>query len=189
MSKKKKSKQQKANKKRAVFGKPKGLPPQALRSKKTRAPKAVKPPPRDVGLLDAIGEVMSEVETLAEEMRSWADGMEEKFGSTNKFEEVSQAADTLEEQAGNDPVNAEVHSFLNDVKITIQDPTPKRRGYSRAARLGQAQGVLMDVVDALQTYMDDNTNDPKKKETAEALKDELDNIDNELQGVDFPGMY
>lgn len=164
-----------------------GARPKAKKVRRKRAPRAVPPPPRQVGLLDAIGEVMADVEELGSEMRQWADNMEEKFGSTQKYEEVSQAADTLENAAGNDPVNFELQSFLNDVKITIQDPTPKRRGYSRADRLAQSQGVLMDVVDALDTFIGDGTG--PNETTAAELKDALDEIDSELQGVDFPGMF
>ncbi len=45
----------------------------------------------DSGAADEIG-------GLAEEMGEWRDNMEESFGHTAKFEEVSDAADTLEEQ-------------------------------------------------------------------------------------------
>lgn len=189
MAPKKLKKQKAAIKRRVGRGAPKGKPPQALRRKK-RTPKAVPPPPREVGLLDAIGEVMADVEELGQEMRDWADNMPESKQGGDKHSEVEQAADTLEEQAGNDPVTPEM-SFLNDIKITIQDPTPRRRGYSRAARLGQAQGVLLDVCDKLEEYIGDGDDDDltEQQKTAKEVKDTLDEIDNELQGVDFPGMY
>jgi hypothetical protein len=41
-------------------------------------------------------DVDESVDGLADEMRNWADNMEEHFGSTSKFDAVSEAADTLE---------------------------------------------------------------------------------------------
>lgn len=46
--------------------------------------------------LEQVSVDFSGVEELAEEIRSWADNMEEHFGSTSKYEEVSSAADELE---------------------------------------------------------------------------------------------
>ena len=39
---------------------------------------------------------LSEIESLAEEMRSWEENIQEKFSATQKYEEVSDAADALE---------------------------------------------------------------------------------------------
>lgn len=177
--------QKAANKRRVGRGKSKGKPPAALRKKK-RAPRAVAPPPRQVGLLDAIGEVMSECEQLGSEMRQWADNLEDKFSGTQKYEAVNQAADTLEEAVGADPVDEKTMSFLNEVKITIQDLTPRRRGYSRSAQLGQSINILGDVIVALEEYT--NQDEPKQA-IANDLHTELDEIEGNLQGVDFPGMY
>jgi hypothetical protein len=181
-----------AKKKRTTFkkhkarGKPKGKPPAALR-KKQRAPRAQPPAPRDVGLLDAIGEVIADVEELGQEMRDWADNMPESKQGSSKHDEVESCADTLEEQAGNDPVTPETMSFLNEIKITIQDPTPKRQGHSRSARLGHATGVLMDVIEKLDEYIGDKTG-PNETIGLE-VKDALEEIESNLQGVDFPGMF
>ena len=38
---------------------------------------------------------ISELESLKEEMESWRDNIEEKFSQTQKYEEVSEAAETL----------------------------------------------------------------------------------------------
>lgn len=180
-------KKQKINTRRA---KSKGPSPTALRGvrkpKKKRAPRAVPPPPRELGLLDAIGEVMADVEELGQEMRDWADNMPENKQGGDKHSEVEGAADTLEEQAGNDPVTPEM-SFLNEVKFTWQDPTPKRRGYSRGARLGHAVDLLNEVIVRLEEYIGDKTG--PNETTAQEVKDALEEIESELQGVEFPGMY
>lgn len=177
----------KANRKGKVgHGKPKGAPPAALRKK--RAPKAQPPAPRDVGLLDAIGEVIADVEELGQEMRDWADNMPESKQGSSKYDEVDSCASTLEEQAGNDPVTPETMSFLNEVKITIQDPTPTRSGRSRSRRLYDATDVLNAVIEKLDEYASSNTIGPNELIAAE-LKQALDDIESELQGVDFPGMF
>lgn len=191
---KKPSKAQKAaNKRKVGRGKPKGKPPAALRGakkavapkpKKKRTPRAQAPAPREVGLLDAIGEVMAEVGDLAQEMRDWADNMPESKQGSSKHDEVEGCADTLE--GVQDPVDHETMAFLNEIKVTIQDPTPRRRGFSRADRLGQAIDTLGTVMMKLEEYENIDSN---KQSVADELHSELDNIEGELQGVDFPGMF
>jgi hypothetical protein len=44
----------------------------------------------------ALRDGASEIASLTEEMGSWRDGMEEKLSSTSKYDQVSDAADTLE---------------------------------------------------------------------------------------------
>lgn len=177
--------QKAANKRKVGRGKPKGKPPAALRKKK-RAPKAIAPPPRDVGLLDAIGEVLADVEGLGEEMRAWADNMPESKQGGDKHSEVETAADTLEEAANADPVDETTMAFLNEIKITVQDPTPRRRGFSRSARLGQSIDLLGSVIMALEEYQN---KDQEKQAVADDLRDSLNEIEGNLQGVEFPGMY
>jgi hypothetical protein len=179
--------QKAAIKRRVGRGKPKGKPPAALRTKKAkRTLRAVAPLPREVGLLDAIGEVMAEITDLGQEMRDWADNMPESKQGGDKHSEVEGAADTLE--GISDPVDHETMAFLNEIKVTIQDPTPRRRGYSRSARLGQATDVLNDVINKLEEFAD-QTQDADLEAIANDFRGELDNIESELQGVDFPGMY
>lgn len=165
-------------------GKPKGKPPAALRKP---SPRAKAPAPREVGLLDAILEALSDVEGLGQEMRDWADGMPDALQGGSKYDEVNEAADTLEEQGGNDPIDMETMAFLNDVKVTIQDPTPRKRGYSRDARLSHARDILYAVVAGLlEYYIDKHT---PEAGIAESLKDDVETIVSELEGVTFPGMF
>lgn len=155
--------------------------------KRKRAPRAVAPPPREVGLLDAIGEVISICEELGQEMRDWADNMPESKQSSQKHDDVEQCADTLEEQAGDDPVTSDTMTFLNEVKVSIQDPKPSRRPRSRSARLGEGTDILTDVIEKLTEYIGDKTG--PNETIAGELKDSLEEIESELQGVEFPGMF
>jgi hypothetical protein len=151
-------------------------------------PRAKKPEPREIGLLDAIQEAYSEIETLAQEMRDWADNMEENFSATQKYETVSGTADTLEELQEPDDLFGAPRLALNDIKITVQDPTPRRGGYSRAARNDQVMQLLEQVADALDQASADDTLGAAEDEAAD-LKSELDEAVSELQGCEFPGMY
>lgn len=159
----------------------------AAKQKRKRAPRAVAPPPREVGLLDAIGEVISICEELGQEMRDWADNMPESKQSSQKHDDVEQCADTLEEQAGNDPVTSDTMTFLNEVKVSIQDPKPSRLPRSRSARLGEGTDILTDVIEKLTEYIGDKTG--PNETIAGDLKDSLEEIESELQGVEFPGMF
>ena len=210
---KKKTTKAKQNQKRKAQGKPKGQPPAALR--KNQVKRAIKngetkrvpihsrkakpkrervkaPPPREVGLLDVIGEVMSECEVLAEEMRTWADGMPENQQGGQKHTDIEQAADTLEEAVQNDPVTGDTMLFLNDIKLTVQDPKPRRRGYSRAMRLGFELDKLREVMTRLEEYEPDHPNERERadlKDVALQLHSELEETEGLLEGVEFPGMY
>jgi hypothetical protein len=148
----------------------------------TRKMRAFPPPPREVGLLDAISEALSDITDLAQEMREWADSMEDRFGSTQKYQDVDQTADTLENI--DDPVDLPTMAYINEIKITLQDPTPRKRGYSRSARCMHAAGILTAVMEKL----DEEIGEQIENNMTE-LKDALEVIESELQGVEFPGMY
>lgn len=120
-------------------------------------------------------------------MRDWADNMPESKQSSQKHDDVEQCADTLEEQAGNDPVTSDTMTFLNEVKVSIQDPKPSRLPRSRSARLGEGTDILTDVIEKLTEYIGDKTG--PNETIAGDLKDSLEEIESELQGVEFPGMF
>lgn len=197
MAKKKKAKSgatkaRKAHSKQKGRKRPVGSPPSAVRAKakKKSRPRVVAPPPREVGLLDAIGEVLAICEGLGEEMRSWADNMPESKQSSSKHDEVEQAADTLEEQAQADPVtSAPDQAFLNEIKITIQDPTPKRQARSRSTQLGDAMVILTSVMECLNSKFVEFEADDVKHAAAKEIHDALEDIESNLQGVEFPGMF
>lgn len=149
---------------------------------KRKTKRATQPKPRTVPIIEAIGGAMSEIEDLASEMREQADSMEAYFSSTNKYQMICDAAELLE--SVDDPLNDE-HAVVAYLTVVIQDPTPRKRGYSRADRLSFATATLMDVRDVL----DRAELPPDHEEIANGLRDELDNIDSELQGVEFPGMF
>lgn len=180
---------------KALVKKSKSKPPAINRTKpKTRRLRAVAPPPREVGLLDAIGEVIADVEELGQEMRDWADNMEEKFGSTQKYEDVNTAADALENIAGEDPqTGAEIEKFLNQIMITVQDPTPRRQPRSRATRLDDARSVLRQVADKLEDpallVVADAPLTEEQKDVCSTMHSALEDMESEMEDVQFPGMF
>lgn len=176
------TKARKAHAKQKGRKRPVGKPPSPL-----RRPRAPRPAPREVGLLDAIGEAVAICEELGEEMRSWADNMPESMQGGDKHGEVEQCADTLEEQALADPRTGKPdQAFLNEIKITIQDPTPSRRGRSRSTRLGDATSILSDVIEKLEQHETENAGE---QTTMAEFKDACEDFESELQAVDFPGMF
>lgn len=183
-----KTKARKAHQGAARVGKkPVGKPPAALRAKKKRSPRAVAPPPRDVGLLDAIGEVMGICEELAQEMHDWSDNMPDSKQGSSKQDEVNACAETLDNVVGDDPCDETTdQTFLNEIKVSIQDPILGRRPRSRATRLGDGTDILQQVIEALVAHKTENSD---QEITANELKDKLEEIESELQGVDFPGMF
>lgn len=203
----------KKQKSRVGRGKPKGKPPASLQKvphgagagalsgrggpkpvvrKKKRAPKAVAPPPRELGLLEAIGEALADVNELGDEMRQWADGMPDSLQSGQKHDEVEEAADTLEDQAANDPIDDKTDGFLNSIKIMVQDPMPKRTPYSRSARLGHATSILNQVMEMLgdeDLAIDGAKLTKEQRDRADEVHEALEEIESSLQGVEFPSMF
>lgn len=64
-------------------------------------------------VMEALDQAQCEVEALMEEMTSWRDGMEEKLSHTDKYERVSEAADTLE--------NADLDNAIASVETAIAE--------------------------------------------------------------------
>lgn len=129
-------------------------------------------------LADAVSEAYGEITALAEEMRSWADNMEERLSHTEKYERVSEAADALEAMSEPD-----IPDGLGDKECDILTDHGKRRNRppSRADR-ASAAATNLDNAMAVLDELEDN-------DEAEQLRSDLENIKDELEGVEFPGMY
>ena len=140
---------------------------------------------RQVSIADAVSEAFGEFQSLGEEMRSWADSMEEKFSSTDKYSRVSETADILE--SCNEPDHPQ---HAQDTVITVIDPPAKKRGYSRADRCSQACMLLDYAMEALETKIEAlGENDTTAKDELESYRDEIDEAKSNAEGADFPGMY
>jgi hypothetical protein len=163
----------------------KGVVPKRPKPKRILPPRVPRPAPREVGVLDLASEAYSEIEELAQEMRDWSDNIETNFGGTTKYEEVSAAADELE-NIEEPSVNL---TAINDHKIMFQDPTPRRRPKSRATRAGDIASKLIAVEDGLRDYIEKTPEADPARDEAEGLADEIENDRNDLENVSFPGMF
>lgn len=138
------------------------------------------------GVVDAIiGDAYSEVQSLAEEMREWADNMEEKFSQTSKYDDVSSAADTLEnisEADLPDDMPAITTAWLETVHKS------KKRSPSRAVRASNVETMLRAAEEAIRAHI--GHKEPSElidalSELAEKLSEDAD----EIAGVEFPGAF
>lgn len=147
----------------------------------------------------AIGDAYSEFQSLRDEMSEWRDSLEDKLSHTQKYEEVSSAADALDGFCDDEP---DVPEGLDGaVKTTQQVSARKGRGESRAVRcsnalslLGAAIAVVEETIEKIDGEADEKTGElseelEEEKATLEELKDHLENAAQEAEGVEFPGMY
>lgn len=133
----------------------------------------------------------SEVSALREEMAEWKENIEEHFAQTSKYEEVSECADALENVADEFESNLERLVVLleaSEAGKALLDTTsvkiPRRKGTSRSGRLGD---VTLSVATAL-TEIEKAGLSHEDSEIA-GLLEEIGGQNDELVGIDFPGMY
>lgn len=142
------------------------------------------PAPRKMLLADAISEAIGEIQSLAEECREVVDNAGDGgLSQTQRILTLGETADSLENIQEPDAPES-----LNEVEVSIQDPKPRRRGYSRADRCGHACYMLDECMVTLQEFMEKNV-EGDAHDDAETLHDELDNAKSEAEGVEFLGMY
>lgn len=159
---------------------------------------------RQTSLTAAIGDAYSELQSLRDEMREWADNLENgNLGHTDRGQRVAEAADALDNVADDEP-EMELGEF--DPQITYAEQINRRKGKpaSRSVRCSNASSMLGAVIEALETEMEkleegeddvdlkeeaegDDKDDPKEK--LEELRDHLQNTVDEIDGIEFPGMY
>lgn len=157
----------------------------------------------------AITDGYAALETLGEEMRSWADNMPENMQGGSKYEEITAAADELEGLS--EPDVSDIPEDVRNAEVTYQRATKT----SRAARRDEATGMLSAAAEKLREKKDDY--EPEKAEVAfadvpkgadpvealeeaqekyeeiqsaiDTLADEVTEMQETADGVEFPGMY
>lgn len=86
-----------------------------------------------------------EIRNLADEMTSWRDNIEEHFSQTDKYERVSEAADTLE-QAADDLEN-------------IEEPTaPEIKEGTEKSKVEEYTSDLIEAADSIESAASDAEN-------------------------------
>lgn len=133
-------------------------------------------------LADAISGAFSEFQSLRDEMGDWAGNMEgANMEHLPKYDEVSEARDALEQFCDNEP---DVPEAFKEVKIDITENHRKKQ--SRSDRHDTAIQWLYKAVEWLE---DDEVTEGEHSDEAETLRDELQQVIDEAEGVSFPGMY
>jgi hypothetical protein len=143
---------------------------------------------RELTITDAVSEAFGELQSLGEEMRESYDNTPESLQSSGVGEARGEAADALENISEPDvpeTLGTEVFKFQERALTNKQ-----QMRLSRAARRDNAVAVLQHVVEHLEVAIADtaNMNEDEIAE-AESLRDDVQNIIDEAEGVEFPGMY
>lgn len=129
----------------------------------------------------AIPDALAEFETLGEEMRDWFDNMPESLQGGSKGDEVSEAADALEDLGSVDEVP-------EAVKALPVQYTERQAKKSRAARNDYACTLLRAAIEQIDHWLDDNVKHADHDDV-EQFRDEVQDILDNAEGVTFPGMY
>lgn len=132
----------------------------------------------------AIGDAMSEIETLKDEMEEQRDNMQgTNLEATPKYEAISEVVDELEGLSEPD-----VPESVADLPVMWVESVQRRkgRGASRQVRLGNCTSMLEAAKAVIEEHVDDEGDDDGD---LEPLVGELDDIIDTCGGVSFPGMY
>lgn len=153
---------------------------------------------RSMSVGDAVSEVWSELQSLAEEMREAYDNTPESLQQGGVGEMRGECADNLE--ALDEP---DVPDWATGLSVTVSHRNPARpkKRPSRAYRRDQASGMLDAVVSDLRALADDEAeldklareNPDRSRDDLESdlgdLADALESLRDEADAIDFPGMY
>lgn len=147
---------------------------------------------------EAIDRANTDVQDLADEMGQWRDNIEEKFGNTQKYADVSEAADTLE---GLDAPDPDVEGDPDgEVKVRALGSAPSRsdrRDYAASLYAGACEALRV-AASALRFEGRDfaASGGEKEAEERERLADAYDETadrceeaQQEIENVTFPGMF
>jgi hypothetical protein len=129
----------------------------------------------------AVGDSLSEFESLGEEMREWYDNMPENLQSGSKGDEVSEAVDALE----NINTSIDVPEVVKELPVVYEERQGKT---SRSARCGYATTLLGVAISQVEAWIEANEGHADMDDV-EAFRDEAQNALDEAEGVSFPGMY
>lgn len=137
------------------------------------------------GLLSEALSSLSDLEALRDEMREWADNMSSNnMGHLDKYQEVEDCANGLD---GVDNVDLTLPAGVEDVEITWHEARNRRkgRGESRAIRRDNAVAALQ----AAKEHIEDAHEEGKRTDEVNQFLSDLQDLIDEAEGVDFPGMY
>lgn len=134
-------------------------------------------------LVDVVSSAFSELESLGGEYREWYDNLPE--GLQDHRSDIDEAASTLENLT--EPDAGSLPEAVADIAVTYTVSTKKKQ--SRRDRGEAATSLLTQVVEELQDWMDKNEGDTDVHDTVEAYRDEVQQMLDDAEGVEYPGMF
>jgi hypothetical protein len=140
-----------------------------------------------VGTVASAEDAINSLIDLGNECREIVDNASEGLAQTQRIQTLDEVAGTLENLDTPD-----LPECVRDLGISYQEQVwrRKRGGPSRNARRSNETAVLFAVVGALEEWLDDEANaEHDDRDEVESAKDELQNIAEEADGCEFPGMY
>jgi len=139
-----------------------------------------------------------EIESLRDEMTEWRDNMDGTgLENTQKYEAVSEAADQLDnvDSITFDDLDSvmEEAELADDIKALtykaiLMVPRSRRQSSSRSVRLSNAVSTLTGALDCIEAYLAELPESDKVTD----IQTEVDNLRGlveEMDGVEFPGMF
>ena len=150
----------------------------------------------------ACDEAASEIESLAGEMRDWYDNMGENLQQSDKGSRLEEAADALESIEV--PDRPEVAGHISFVHLPSLDASSRGKRASEAAdQLRSSAEAVRDFIGENQPEEGENTdettmtfteNDEKVEvkvdwSELESFADDCETAADDLEAVEFPGMY
>ncbi len=142
-----------------------------------------------------INDARSEVEELGSEMREWYENLTENLQQTGKSQSIEEAADALENVQIDDAPD-----FCSRLTLAFY---PSLKCNSRADRCSEAVSRLRCAEEAIRDWVADNYSDDDEISkvkideeeievcwsTLEDVCNNLSEVADELEGVEFPGMF
>lgn len=152
---------------------------------------------------DALDNGKSELTALCEELQEWYDNLPENFQNGTKGDQLQTAIDALSNADQTDVCDSMANSadeddeatkgYVGGLRFTFSASTKKRQ--SRADRCSEATSLMRAAIECVEEAIgeafDDEKDDPytETRDEIESNIDELTNIIDEAEGVEFPGMY
>jgi hypothetical protein len=139
----------------------------------------------------ALADAMAEIQSLAEEMRDAYDNTPESLQNGGVGEARGEAADTLENI--NEPdvpaVLAGDRFKFKFSTVALSPSAMRKRG--RSSRRSDAVETLQQLNQFLETLEENKEifTFKEEQEVASELRDEVQTVIDEAEGVEFPGMY
>lgn len=145
---------------------------------------------REMTIEDAVSEACGEITSLAEEMRESFDNTPESLQQSPVGEARGEAADNLENISEPD-VPTELQGDKFRVKWSVRTLTSRQQiKLSRSRRRDEATSTLTVVVERLHEIVDDEAAfDEAVREAASSFADDVQQVIDEVESVEFPGMY